>query len=76
MAQKEAQACDMMLILGTSGVVYPAAAIPDYALAKGAKLIEINPQKSPFTKNCNIFLEGKTGELLPKTIIALKNILS
>lgn len=75
MAQKEAQACDMMLILGTSGVVYPAAAMPDYALSKGAKLIEINPKKSPFTKNCDIFLEGKTGELLPEIVIALKDIL-
>ena len=41
-----ARASDLMLILGSSGVVYPAAIIPKYAHKAGAKIIEINPEKS------------------------------
>ena len=70
----EAKACDLMLILGTSGVVYPAASLPDYARAGGACLIEINPRESALTEQCDLFLEGKTGDILPRIILSLKEI--
>ena len=39
-----AQACDLLLSVGTSGVVYPAAEVPHLARAAGATLVHVNPQ--------------------------------
>jgi NAD-dependent deacetylase len=38
------------------------------AKENGAKLIEINPKKSALTAECDLFLAGKTGEILPMII--------
>ena len=67
-ALKQASRCDLMLIMGTSGVVYPAAQIPIIAKKNGARLIEINPKESALTAKCDLFLRGKTGEILPMII--------
>lgn len=67
-ATEQANRCDLMLIMGTSGVVYPAAMIPSLAKQNGAKLIEINPQESALTPQCDLFLPGKTGEILPMIV--------
>ncbi len=45
-AMEEASRCDLLLVLGTSSVVYPAAIIPRMALESGARLVEVNPQPS------------------------------
>jgi len=71
-ATAEAMSCDLMLILGTSGVVYPAAAMPAHAKSQGAFLIEINPMRSALTEQCDLFIEGKTGDILPRIVSDLK----
>lgn len=70
----EAETCDLMLILGTSGVVYPAASLPSHARSGGARLIEINPKTSALTAQCDLFLEGKTGDILPRIVSSLQEI--
>ena len=70
----EAKACDLMLIMGTSGVVYPAASLPAHARSEGTRLIEINPKKSALTSQCDLFLEGETGVILPRIVSSLKEI--
>jgi NAD-dependent deacetylase len=55
---------DVMLIVGTSGVVYPAADIPQEARRNGACLIEINPEPSALTPMVDVFLEGPSGTIL------------
>jgi NAD-dependent deacetylase len=60
--------CHVMLVLGTSGVVYPAAAIPGYAREAGAAIVEVNPKKSALTSLADFFLKGPTGEVLPRII--------
>jgi NAD-dependent deacetylase len=64
-AMAEVDICDVMLVVGTSGVVYPAAAMPRSAKSHGAFLVEINPKESELTHLCDLFLRGKAGELLP-----------
>jgi len=64
-AKEQANKSDLMLIMGTSGVVYPAAVLPLIAKDNGAKLIEINPKESALTARCDLFLPCKTGEILP-----------
>jgi len=55
--------CDLLLSVGTSGVVYPAARLPSCAAASGATVISIDPHSA---EGC--WLQGKAGELLPKLI--------
>jgi NAD-dependent deacetylase len=44
---------DVMLVVGTSGVVYPAASLPEEALEKpGVHVIEINPVPSAISSRC------------------------
>ncbi len=45
-AMAAADRCDVLLVIGTSGVVYPAAALVEHARARGAKIIEINPNET------------------------------
>lgn len=71
-AMAEAQTCGLMLILGTSGVVYPAASIPLTAKSKGALLLEINPNRTALTDHTDLFVPEKTGEALPQIVSALK----
>ena len=41
--------CDLLVSIGTSAVVYPAADLPLIAIRTGAKLVEINPEETPMS---------------------------
>lgn len=62
---------DVMLVVGTSGVVRPAADMPLYAKQRGATLIEINPVESEITPAADLWLAGPSGEILPRVLAAL-----
>jgi NAD-dependent deacetylase len=62
---EQAERCDCMLLIGTSGVVNPAAQLPGLARECGAMLVEINPQQTALTTMCDLALAGPSGELLP-----------
>jgi NAD-dependent deacetylase len=57
--------CDGMLLIGTSGVVSPAAQLPVLARARDAWLVEINPHQTALTDTCDLVWTGSAGELLP-----------
>lgn len=59
-------ACEVMLVVGTSALVHPAASLPYRAAANGAKIIEINPFSTPLTGEADISIQGKAGEVLPE----------
>ena len=62
-ADEAASRTDCMLLIGTSGVVYPAASIPLLARRRGAFLIEINPEPTGYTESIvDIFLPLKAGD--------------
>jgi NAD-dependent deacetylase len=68
-ADEEAQRCKVMLVIGTSGVVYPAADIPHKSKSDGAIIVEINPEKTPFTSSItDYFLKGTASVVLPKIL--------
>lgn len=71
-AVQDVNSCRWMLIVGTSGVVHPAASLPFHAKAQGAFLIEVNPKESDLTPQCDIFLQGMAGHIVPKIVSALK----
>ncbi len=63
-----AQNCDAMLVLGTSGVVYPAAYLPVEAKNAGASIIVINPKENAFGSVTDVYIPMKTGEALPAVL--------
>ncbi len=67
-----AYGADVLLILGTSGVVYPAADIPLQAKQSGAKIIEINPTENAFGSITDIYIPMKSGIALPFVVEYLK----
>ena len=64
-AWQAVERCDLLLVAGTSGMVYPAASLPGVAQAHGAKVIDINPNSSPISHMADLFLQGPAGEILP-----------
>ena len=71
--QSEALKSDCGMILGTSGVVYPAAALPELARrTNGATLIEINPEETALTETCDIVVRAPTGEAMPRIVELLR----
>lgn len=70
-AYQAAESADVMLVIGTSGVVYPAADIPVTARRHGAFLIEINPEPSALSSIMDVFLQGPSGIILAELIEAV-----
>ncbi len=62
--------CDLFLSIGTSSLVYPAAALPHEALQGGAGLVEVNPGDTPLTPHADFSVRGKAGEALPELLSA------
>jgi NAD-dependent deacetylase len=60
-----ATCCRLMLVVGTSAVVQPAASLPWVALRSGARLIEINPAETPLSGHAHEVLRGPAAEVLP-----------
>ncbi len=58
--------CSVLLVVGTSGVVQPAASLPIVAKNSGAVVLEINLEPTPFTEFVDYSFMGKAGEVLPK----------
>jgi NAD-dependent deacetylase len=64
-AIEEARSCDVMLVCGTSGVVYPAAGLPDVAREHGAVVVEVDPNPTELSASADIHLRGLACDVLP-----------
>jgi NAD-dependent deacetylase len=67
-ASEAARGCDLFLSVGTSSLVYPAAALPYEALESGATLVEINPSETPLTQYATFALQSRAGDALPNLL--------
>ncbi len=66
-AEQVSREADVMLVIGTTGEVYPAALMPRVAKENGATLIEVNTEKSAYTRALtDLYLEAPASEALPK----------
>jgi NAD-dependent deacetylase len=65
-AEHAASAAQVLLVVGTSAVVHPAASLIPYAKQAGAKVVEVNPEPTPMTGIVDCALPGPAGELLPQ----------
>ncbi len=71
---KAARQSDLMFIVGTSGLVYPAASLPSLAREGGAKLVEINREPTPLTELADVFIAQESGKALPEIIKRFKEM--
>lgn len=62
---------DLMLVIGTSATVYPAADFPLQVLRRGGAIMEVNVDETPFTPYAAVVLRGPSGVLLPRVVAAL-----
>ncbi len=67
-ALSAAKDCDVLLSIGTSGLVQPAAEIPRIALRHGAQVLHINVQPEPVEGDRKFSLEGRAAEVLPRLV--------
>src|SRR5260370_10105963 len=63
-----AREADVMLVVGSSLVVYPAADIPVAAVRSGASLIVINAEPTPPDEFAAVVIRGTSAELLPQIV--------
>jgi NAD-dependent deacetylase len=63
--------CDVLLVIGTSGVVYPAAGFASIARQNGAFVAEINPDPTPQSALVNMSLQGRAKDIVPLLIESL-----
>jgi NAD-dependent deacetylase len=64
--------CDLMMVVGTSGLVHPAASLPSTAKSHGAWVLEVNLEPTPITRFADHSIFGKAGEVLPRMVEMLK----
>jgi NAD-dependent deacetylase len=57
--------CDVLLVIGTSGIVYPAAGFTSVAKEAGAFVAEINPDSTPQSSLVDVSLQGRAKDLVP-----------
>ncbi|TET21982.1 MAG: NAD-dependent deacylase, partial [Candidatus Cloacimonadota bacterium] len=55
---------DIVFVLGTSGIVQPAASLPFAAKERGAYIVEINLERTPISIVAHEFIPGKAGEVM------------
>ncbi|MFO1325483.1 MAG: NAD-dependent deacylase [Burkholderiales bacterium] len=69
-AQSAADRCDVLLVVGTSAEVFPAAELPLRALERRARVVEVNPQQTPLSAQATHVLRAPAGTALPALVEA------
>jgi len=73
-SQQAAARCDLMLVIGTSAVVHPASYMPVLAKENGAKIIEINPERTPLTGRVSDYLiKGNAGDIMDDILSGMES---
>jgi NAD-dependent deacetylase len=67
-AARRSQNCDLLLVIGSTLVVYPAAYIPVYAVESGASLVIINLSPTPMDKQATVVIRASAGETMSRML--------
>jgi NAD-dependent deacetylase len=65
-AEAAVASCDLVVSIGTSAQVYPAAGFVEWAVARGVRSLEVNRDPTPISELVEVSLRGLAGELLPR----------
>ena len=71
---EHARQCDLMIVIGSSLVVTPAADVPVVALESGAKLVIINDGDTPLDGAADLRFRERIGDVVPPAIAALAQV--
>ena len=71
-AVKKVKSADLLLAVGTSLEVYPAASLPETARNSGAKIVSIDSERTSWDEFCDYKVNGPAGEILPRIVQAIK----
>ena len=66
---------DVVIVVGTSSIVYPAAGLPELAVANGAPVIEVNPERTPLSDAATVSLRETAAVALPGLLKRLSALL-
>jgi NAD-dependent deacetylase len=66
---------DLVIVVGTSSIVYPAAGLPELALANGIPVIEVNPEATPLSNAATATVREPAAIALPTLLQRLPSIL-
>ena len=75
-AERAVQDADVMYVVGTSSVVYPAAQLPMTAKQNGATIIEINMERTPLSEFADLSIEDSASKILRELIVRIKEKLA
>jgi NAD-dependent deacetylase len=64
-AQAAMRAAAVLVVAGTSSLVWPAAGLPGLAQAAGAFIVEVNPEPTPLSEDADEVLRAPAGQALP-----------
>ena len=67
-AERAVSACDLLLAVGSSLTVYPAAALVPLAHAAGARIVIVNAEPTPYDDIADAVLRGSISEVLPAIV--------
>jgi len=67
-AEEAIQGTSALLMIGTSAVVHPAAALPELVLAQGKPLIEVNPAPTPYSRRATIYFPSTAANVIPQLV--------
>jgi NAD-dependent deacetylase len=67
-AEQAATVCDVILVVGTSAVVYPAAGLVPLARLAGAKIVEVNIEATPLSQSVDYAFRQAAGAILPELL--------
>ena len=65
------QDCDVMLAVGSSLQVYPAAELPLLAVRNGARLAVVNDEPTPYDEMADVVVRGRAGDVLGTAVAAV-----
>ncbi|WP_411833549.1 SIR2 family NAD-dependent protein deacylase [Pseudoxanthomonas mexicana] len=67
-AEQATLRCELMLVVGTSGLVHPAAGLPGLAQRHGARVAEINPEPTALSPSMDLAWRANAAEALPELL--------
>ena len=71
-AVEHSRRCDLLIVVGSSLVVFPAAYMPVYAKEAGAAVAIVNLTVTDFDDRADVVIHGKAGEVMPRVLEAVK----
>ena len=75
-AERHSRSCDLMMVVGSSLAVFPAAWMPVYAKESGAKLVIINVGPTPIDHHADVRISQSPGEVMSKILERVKSKLA